>query len=197
MAADDQQTSESAAPATKLGGAYSHYVLFVLVIVMYLISSDRNILSILSQDIQADLGVSDAEMGFLYGTVFAVFYAVFGIPLARFADVWVRRSLISLGLVFWSAMTALSGFARSFLYSIFLLGSVLARPVHLRRPIRCSRTITPRLRATVIAIYSSGVYIGGGIGLFLGGFIMKAGIAPFQIRPRTLNLRVGMLRFWR
>ena len=33
MAADDQQTSDSAAPATKLGGAYSHYVLFVLVIV--------------------------------------------------------------------------------------------------------------------------------------------------------------------
>jgi len=67
---------------------YSHYVLFVLVIVYIFNFIDRNILSILSQDIQADLGVSDAEMGFLYGTVFAVFYAVFGIPLARFADVW-------------------------------------------------------------------------------------------------------------
>ena len=64
MAADDQQTSESAAPATKLGGAYSHYVLFVLVIVYVFNFIDRNILSILSQDIQADLGVSDAEMGF-------------------------------------------------------------------------------------------------------------------------------------
>ena len=50
---------------------YSHYVLFVLVIVYIFI--DRNILSILSQDIQADLGVTDAQMGFLYGTVFAVF----------------------------------------------------------------------------------------------------------------------------
>ena len=53
-------------------------------------------------------------MGFLYGTVFAVFYAVFGIPLARFADVYVRKNLISVGLMFWSAMTALSGFAKSF-----------------------------------------------------------------------------------
>ncbi len=52
---------------------YSHYVLFVLVIVYIFNFIDRNILSILSQDIQADLGVSDAEMGFLYGTVFAVF----------------------------------------------------------------------------------------------------------------------------
>ena len=32
---------------------------------------------------------------------------------------------------------------------------------------------SPRLRATVLAIYSSGVYIGGGIGLFLGGFVME------------------------
>ena len=96
------------------GGWYPHYVLFVLVIVYIFNFIDRNILSILSQDIQKDLGVSDAEMGFLYGTVFAVFYAVFGIPLARFADVWIRRSLISIGLMFWSLMTAMSGFARSF-----------------------------------------------------------------------------------
>jgi hypothetical protein len=31
---------------------------------------------------------------------------VFGIPLARFSDVWVRRSLISAGS-FWSVMTAM------------------------------------------------------------------------------------------
>ena len=30
----------------------------------------------------------------------------------------------------------------------------------------------PRLRATAVAIYSSGVYIGAGIGLFLGGLIV-------------------------
>ena len=96
----------------KVGGAYAHYVLFVLIIVYVFNFVDRQILSILSEDIKRDLGVTDAQMGFLYGTVFAVFYAVFGIPLARFADVWVRRSLISIGLMFWSAMTALSGFAK-------------------------------------------------------------------------------------
>ena len=96
----------------KLGGWYAHYVLIVLVIVYVFNFIDRNILSILAQDIKADLGITDAQIGFLYGTVFAVFYAVFGIPLARFADVWVRRSLISMGLLFWSAMTALSGLAR-------------------------------------------------------------------------------------
>ena len=154
---------------------YSHYVLFVLVIVYIFNFIDRNILSILSQDIQADLGVSDAEMGFLYGTVFAVFYAVFGIPLARFADVWVRRSLISMGLFFWSAMTALSGFAKSFpqlaAFRIGVgIGEASASPAAYSM---LSDYYSPKVRATVLAIYSSGVYIGGGIGLFLGGFIME------------------------
>ncbi len=158
----------------KLGGAYAHYVLLVLVIVYVFNFIDRNILSILSQDIQADLGVSDAQMGFLYGTVFAVFYAVFGIPLARFADVWVRRSLISVGLMFWSAMTALSGLARSFpvlaLFRIGVgIGEASASPAAYSM---LADYYPPRLRATVIAIYSSGVYIGGGIGLFIGGLIL-------------------------
>ena len=72
---------------TQTGGWYSHYVLFVLVLVYIFNFIDRNILSILAEDIKADLGIGDAEMGFLYGTVFAVFYAVFGIPLARFAEI--------------------------------------------------------------------------------------------------------------
>ncbi len=192
MAADDQQSSEPAAPATKLGGAYSHYVLFVLVIVYVFNFIDRNILSILSQDIQADLGVTDAEMGFLYGTVFAVFYAVFGIPLARFADVWVRRSLISLGLVFWSAMTAMSGFARSFpVLAMFRIGVGIGEASASPAAYSMLSDYYPqRLRATVIAIYSSGVYIGGGIGLFLGGFIMESWNTAFPDPASSpLNLK--------
>ncbi len=169
------ETAVGKGKASKPGGAYAHYVLFVLVIVYVFNFIDRQILSILSQDIQADLGVSDADMGFLYGTVFAVFYAVFGIPLARFADVWVRRSLISLGLLFWSAMTAMSGFARSFpVLAMFRIGvgigEASASPAAYSM---LSDYYSPRLRSTVLAIYSSGVYIGGGVGLFLGGFVME------------------------
>ena len=173
------------------GGWYPHYVLFVLVIVYIFNFIDRNILSILSQDIQKDLGVSDAEMGFLYGTVFAVFYAVFGIPLARFADVWIRRSLISIGLMFWSLMTAMSGFARSFpMLAAFRIGvgigEASASPAAYSM---LSDYYSPRLRATVIAIYSSGVYIGGGIGLFLGGFIMETWNGAF---PDPVHSPLGL-----
>lgn len=176
----------------KTGGIYAHYVLFVLVIVYVFNFIDRSILSILAQDIKADLGVTDAQLGFLYGTVFAVFYAVFGIPLARFADVWVRRSLIAAGLLFWSLMTALSGTARSFgalsAYRVGVgIGEACASPAAYSI---LSDYYAPKFRATVIAIYSSGLYIGAGIGVFLGGWVLEfwngayptATEAPFQLK---------------
>lgn len=109
-----QPVSENENSESEIGGRYAKYVLFVLVLVYVFNFIDRQILSILAEEIKADIGISDAQIGFLYGTAFAVFYAVFGIPLGRLADVWVRKSLISLGLSFWSVMTALSGTARDF-----------------------------------------------------------------------------------
>jgi len=93
--------------------AYSWYALSVLVLVYMLNFIDRNILSILANDIKADLGLTDADLGFLYGTAFGVFYALFGIPLGRLADSWHRVRLMTVGLALWSLMTAVSGFARN------------------------------------------------------------------------------------
>ncbi len=169
----------------KSGGFYKHYVLAVLMLVYIFNFIDRNILSILAEDIKADLGITDAQMGFLYGTVFAVFYAVFGIPLARFADVWTRRSLISIGLSFWSLMTAASGLARSFgvLAACRIgvgIGEASASPAAYSM---LSDYYPPKRRATAIAFYAAGVYIGAGIGIFLGGYILDAWATAYPTDP--------------
>ncbi|HKD53796.1 MAG TPA: MFS transporter, partial [Steroidobacteraceae bacterium] len=75
---------------------------------------DRNILAILAPRIKHDIGVGDAEMGLLYGTVFALFYALFSLPLGRLADGWVRTRLLGLALAFWSVATALAAAAHGF-----------------------------------------------------------------------------------
>ncbi|MFN3511337.1 MAG: MFS transporter, partial [Tsuneonella troitsensis] len=93
--------------------AYSWYALGVLVLVYVLNFVDRQILSILANDIKADLKVDDAFLGFLYGTAFAIFYALFGIPLGKLADSWHRVRLMTIGLALWSLMTAVSGFAKN------------------------------------------------------------------------------------
>ena len=92
---------------------YAWYVLGILFFVYVLNFIDRQIISILAEDIKRDLALRDEDLGFLYGTAFGVFYALFGIPLGRLADNWHRVRLMTLGLALWSTMTALSGFARS------------------------------------------------------------------------------------
>jgi MFS family permease len=176
----------------RVGGRYANYVLAVLVLVYVFNFIDRQILSILAEEIKADLGLSDAEIGFLYGTAFAVFYAVFGIPLGRLADVWTRRSLIAVGLAFWSAMTALSGTARGFpslaAFRIGVgVGEASASPAAYSM---LSDYFPVERRGTALAVYSSGVYIGAGIGIFLGGWIVDGwraaypdGNAPFGLVP--------------
>jgi len=181
----------SKAERDEVGGRYAWYVLVVLVLVYVFNFIDRQILSILAQEIKADIGLSDSEIGFLYGTVFAVFYAIFGIPLGRLADVWVRKSLIAIGLAFWSVMTALSGTARSFpvlgAYRIGVgVGEASATPAAFSSLVDW---FPARLRATALSIYSSGVYIGAGIGIFLGGWIVDAWRAAFPDGTAPLGLR--------
>jgi MFS transporter, Spinster family, sphingosine-1-phosphate transporter len=75
---------------------------------------DRNILAILAPRIKHDLAIGDAEMGLLYGTVFALFYALFSLPLGRLADGWLRGRLLAIALAFWSLATALAAAAQGF-----------------------------------------------------------------------------------
>src|SRR5215475_5959238 len=165
------RTSRAAAdvPPTPVGGAYAWYVLVVLVIVYVFNFVDRQILSILAERIKRDLDLSDAQIGFLYGTAFAVFYSIFGIPLGRLADVWDRRRLIAIGLSFWSLMTALSGLARNFpqLAAARIgvgVGEASMSPAAFSM---LSDYFTAARRSTVMAIHQSAIFIGSGLGLGL------------------------------
>ncbi len=175
---------------TPTADGYARYVLGVLVVVYVFNFLDRQIISILAERIRGDLGVGDAELGFLYGTAFAVFYAVFGIPLGRLADVWDRRKLIALGLTIWSVMTALSGLARTFpelaLARIGVgIGEASAAPAAYSL---LSDYFPPARRATALAVYSSGIYVGAGLGLVVGGLVVDRwdaafpAAAPFGLR---------------
>jgi MFS family permease len=156
-------------------GLYAWYALSVLVLVYALNFIDRQILSILAEDIKRDLKLQDAQIGFLYGTAFAVFYALFGIPLGRLADSWYRGRLMAIGLALWSSMTALSGFASSFTMLAVArigvgIGEASASPAAYSM---ISDYFPKEQRATALSIYSSGLYIGGGLSLPIGGLILS------------------------
>ena len=190
----DQQLAAQSPPAedTTVDGPYAKYVLAILVLMGVFNFIDRQIFAILAEEIKADLGLSDSDLGFLFGTAFAVFYAVFGIPLGRLADSWVRVKQISLSVSFWSLMTALSSMARGFFpLAVCRFGVAVGEAG--ASPAAVSLLydyFSPKVRTTVIAIYSAGTSIGAGIGLFLGGAILGAwshawpdpSLAPFGLK---------------
>lgn len=154
---------------------YPNYVLFLLFVVSCFNFIDRQILSILAEDIKLELGLTDQDLGFLYGTTFGIFYALFGLPLGRLADQSNRVRLLSLGLATWSLMTALSGLAKSGATLAIArigvgVGEAAASPCAYSI---LSDTFPANRRATVLAVYASGVFLGSGLSLFLGGWIVS------------------------
>jgi MFS family permease len=169
---------------------YAWYVLSLLVIVYVLNFVDRQIISILANDIKRDLGLSDADLGFLYGTAFGVFYSLFGIPLGKLADGWNRTRLLTVGLSLWSIMTAASGLAKNgtMLAGARIgvgIGEATASPSAYSL---LSDWFPKEKRATALAIYSSGLYIGGGLSLLIGGQIVERWNAAFPDRSGPLGL---------
>jgi MFS family permease len=186
------EPGKAASPERTRISAYAWYALFVLVLVYVVNFIDRQIISILAQDIKRDLQLEDAQIGFLYGTAFAVFYALFGIPLGRLADSWYRGRLIAIGLGLWSSMTVLSGFASSFAMLATArigvgIGEASASPAAYSM---ISDRFPKEKRATALSIYSSGLYIGGAISLPIGGFVLSGWNRAF---PEPASAPLGLV----
>lgn len=202
MAGDKATALAAGSAARPKVEAYSWYALAVLVLVYVLNFIDRQLLTILAPEIKRDLAITDSQYGFLYGTAFGVFYALFGIPLGKLADRWSRVKLLSLGLAAWSMMTAFSGLSRNFVQLGVArigvgVGEASAGPSAYSL---IADWFPPHRRATAIAIYSAGIYIGGGCSLFVGSAISDAwngafvpGQAPFGLAGwQAAFLAVGL-----
>ena len=80
-------------------------------------------------------------------------------------------------------MTALSGTAKSFTSLSIIrvgvgIGESSASPASYSL---LSDYFSPKIRTTILAIYSSGAHLGAGIGLFLGGWIVELWTSAYPI----------------
>lgn len=169
---------------------YAWYALGLMVLVLVINFIDRQILSILAEDIKRDLNLSDVDLGFLYGTAFAIFYAVFGIPLGRLVDSWRRGRLMAIGLVIWSSMTALSGFSTSYAQLAAArigigIGEASASPAAYSL---LADYFPKKQRGLALSIYSTGIYIGIGLSLLFGGLIATGWDRAFAAGAAPLGL---------
>ena len=152
---------------------YSWYALGLLTLVYVFNYLDRTIIYILLPLLKREMAFTDLQLAFLGSMSFVIFFTVLGIPFGRLADRAVRKNMIAVGLAVWSLFSGLTGFANGF-WSILIcrvmvgVGEATLGPAALSL---LSDYFPPRVRATVGAIYSSGIAIGAGLAFFLGGWL--------------------------
>ncbi len=137
---------------------------------------DRQIIAVLATQIRDALGLSNTEIGVLYGPAFSWIYAIMGIFMGRLADLMSRKKVILIGLTIWSLMTFASGFASSlaFLITARLFVGVSQAALSPAVYSILSDYFRPEQRATVFSVYASGIFIGVGLSFLVGGSIAQA-----------------------
>lgn len=175
---------EAAAPPIDAAGAVAapleagrrRYVLALLMIAYTLSFLDRQVLSILVEPIKNELKVGDTAMGVLTGPVFALFYTFLGVPIAWLADRRSRPVIITVCLTLWSAFTALSGMATSYVpLALARLGVGFGEAGCNPSSHSLIADISSKeQRASGLAFYSLGVPIGTLLGLAIGGLVADA-----------------------
>ena len=152
---------------------YSWYALLLLTLVYVFNYLDRTIIYILLPLIKKEMAFTDLQLAMLGSMSFVIFFTILGIPFGRLADRVVRKNMIAAGLAVWSLFSGLTGFATGF-WSLLIcrvmvgVGEATLGPAALSL---LSDYFPPRVRATVQAIYSSGIAIGAGLAFFLGGWL--------------------------
>jgi MFS family permease len=155
---------------------YAWSVVAILIGAAILSYTDRQVLSLLVDPIRHDLGISDTQVSLLLGSAFALIYGVAGLPLGYLADRVSRRNLIAAGLLIWSLATMAGSLAHSFgeifASRIFVgLGEAALSPAAIAL---ISDYFPPSRRGLAVGFFLSGIAMGSGVAIMLGGAVLQA-----------------------
>ncbi|MBX3482396.1 MAG: MFS transporter [Phenylobacterium sp.] len=134
---------------------------------------DRRIINILAEPIKHELNLSDAQLGALTGLAFALLYCTAALPIARIADRSDRVRVLGVAAFAWSAFTALSGAAGSFIQMFLCRIGVGVGEAGCAPPAQSLIVdeFPAERRSGALAIFMSGQSIGGALGLVAGGVL--------------------------
>jgi MFS family permease len=154
----------------------ARWALVVLLLAYILSFIDRNVMAILVGPIRKSFEITDFQYGLLHGLAFTVFYTFLGLPIGRLADRTSRRTIVGVGVLFWSVMTCACGLVSSF-GSLFVarmgvgLGeAALSPPAHSLMSDLFPAKLLPR----AMSVFTLGISIGGGMAYMIGGWVLGA-----------------------
>lgn len=91
-----------------------YWALFAIIFATFITFFDQTVFGMLAEQIKLDFGLTDGQLGFLGGPASIICYLFVGIPLARLADIWPRKYVLSAGVAVVGLVTALGGLAQNF-----------------------------------------------------------------------------------
>ena len=151
------------------------YTVGVLFLLYWLSIIDRLIISLLVDPIRADLGITDFQFSMLLGVSFAIFYALFGLPMGWLVDRFSRRGVIYVGVTIWSLATAACGLAVGY-WQLFAARIGVGAGEAALSPAAHSMLADsfPRERLTfAMTVFGLGATLGGGAAYGLGGWFVE------------------------
>ena len=160
-----------AAPAAVPRSSWSLLAFLTLLNILNFV--DRMLIASLAPLLIKDLHLTRAQIGLLAGFGFVFFYTLVGLFLGVAADRFRRFPLIGAGLALWSAMTALSGWARNFLQlaipRVFVgVGEATLTPAAISL---IGDAFPARRLGLAIGVYYAGIPLGLAIALISSSFI--------------------------
>ena len=164
------------------------YALLVLFAINLMNFFYCQILGAVGEGIRREWGLSDTAALALLGILFTPLYAVFGLPLGRLSDRRPRRLIPAGGVFAWSALTAVSGMARTFsqLISVARLAVGVGEATCAPASTSLIGDFFPAARrARAVAIRMLGLPLGLGLANGAGGWILQQpGLAERVLRRR-------------
>ena len=151
----------------------------MLLVVLFLVGTsnylDRNLISVLLEQIKNEYHASDTMLGLVSGISFALLYATLGIPVARWADRGDRKLVISWSLAIWSLMTMACGMVGPFWQLVVARFGVGAGEAGAVPPAQSliADYFAPTERARAIGIFLMSSAAGYALGLVGGGIIAE------------------------
>ncbi len=164
----------AAPPGPSLTTAYRWYALGLLALINLLNYLDRNVIFALFEPIKRDLGLTDTQLGWL-GSAYILVFSVAALPFGVISDLRSRRAVIAAGVTVWSAFTALGAAVRNFGH-LFICRAAVGIGEAAFGPAAASLVadyFPGKGRAAAMGILSSGIALGGVLGIGLGGVLEK------------------------
>ena len=149
------------------------WVLALLTAIWTLSYTDRSVFGVVIQPIKKEFVLSDTMMGLMTGFGFTLIYLILSLPVSRYADRKSRVPLLTVGLVVWSAMTALGGVARSaWQVLVYRMGVGVGESTSLSPAMSLIGDYFPKeKRAMATSIFGIAPNLGLALGIMVGGFM--------------------------